>query len=466
MQLNNDILEAISSGNYNDIPEACLFRADLACPERLNSMNIVLWDSHLIAQIVHIRKLSKKIMFIDVRISDFVCPFIESEPSSLGKNASYFDKFHSTTFNFKQKLEVLFRWDECGDDLMKESRYYFKVSDIIQIRGMLEKAPSFTFHALKSTMVKKRFWVATSETDACSSLKSRLNIQPELPQDFQKMANRGIGSSLKAFEETDASTINAITQTSPDLCKYWINNQNCPKENSCLYYHPTGEEFTSLKKSWIQERKMARAKRNLEHEQESFDSEKSCDSLQKKAARAQEFSKFLIETYGISYLKSGMGILDIAGGRGEVSFELFTKLGLPVTLVDPRPRKLSKSQARHLKANPDASLPPHIQEFFKPEDLKWKTQEGYSLVIGMHPDQATDLIVDYAINSNIPFAIVPCCVFAREFSHRLLNGLPVTNYSDLLKYLHQKPPSSYDFEVQICTLDFQGKNKVIYSKPK
>ena len=36
-----------------------------------------------------------------------------------------------------------------------------------------------------------------------------------------------------------------------------------------------------------------------------------------------------------------------------------------------------------------------------------------SLVLGLHPDQATDSIVDFAMHFGKPFAVVPCCVFPR-----------------------------------------------------
>ena len=42
------------------------------------------------------------------------------------------------------------------------------------------------------------------------------------------------------------------------------------------------------------------------------------------------------------------------------------------------------------------------------------------LLIGMHPDQATESIVDMALKYQKPFAIVPCCVFAQENPHRRL----------------------------------------------
>jgi ubiquinone/menaquinone biosynthesis C-methylase UbiE len=43
---------------------------------------------------------------------------------------------------------------------------------------------------------------------------------------------------------------------------------------------------------------------------------------------------------------AGSGVFDIAGGRGNVSFELLVRNGIPSTLVDPRPQKLEKLQHR------------------------------------------------------------------------------------------------------------------------
>ena len=42
------------------------------------------------------------------------------------------------------------------------------------------------------------------------------------------------------------------------------------------------------------------------------------------------------------------------------------------------------------------------------------------LIIGMHPDQATESIVNMAIKYQKPFAVVPCCVFSQENPHRRL----------------------------------------------
>jgi hypothetical protein len=44
------------------------------------------------------------------------------------------------------------------------------------------------------------------------------------------------------------------------------------------------------------------------------------------------------------------GVIDVAGGRGEVAFQLQTLRGIPTTVIDPRPGKLSRSQHRQLAA--------------------------------------------------------------------------------------------------------------------
>ena len=35
-------------------------------------------------------------------------------------------------------------------------------------------------------------------------------------------------------------------------------------------------------------------------------------------------------------------------------------------------------------------------------------------VVGLHPDEATEAIVDWALANGRSFAVVPCCVFARQ----------------------------------------------------
>ena len=49
--------------------------------------------------------------------------------------------------------------------------------------------------------------------------------------------------------------------------------------------------------------------------------------------RHQRFAQFLVDTFGIERLRSGAGVLDVAGGAGGVAFELAFRRGIPCTTV-------------------------------------------------------------------------------------------------------------------------------------
>merc|ERR1712096_403091 len=80
-------------------------------------------------------------------------------------------------------------------------------------------------------------------------------------------------------------------------------------------------------------------------------------------------------------------------------------------------------------------------------------------VVGMHPDQATEPIVDFALAHGVSFAVVPCCVYANEFPQRKHpeTGLPVSKYEDFVRYLCAKDP-----RIREAELNFEGRNRVVY----
>jgi hypothetical protein len=114
------------------------------------------------------------------------------------------------------------------------------------------------------------------------------------------------------------------------------------------------------------------------------------------------------------------------------------------------------------------------------------------LIVGMHPDQAVDAIVDAALYQNISFFVVPCCTYSREFPNRRVrvpvvssksedakndvddgndNGNDnirpsvtitmstklVTTYEELVDYLQAKSP-----DIQRHALPFEGRNICLY----
>jgi hypothetical protein len=84
----------------------------------------------------------------------------------------------------------------------------------------------------------------------------------------------------------------------------------------------------------------------------------------------------------------------------------------------------------------------------------------------MHPDQATEAIVDTALRLNVPFAVLPCCVMPSLFPNRRKKGRngkvgdPVRSYSRFCEYLLDKAPEGESFHVD--HLPFVGRNKVIF----
>ena len=83
-----------------------------------------------------------------------------------------------------------------------------------------------------------------------------------------------------------------------------------------------------------------------------------------------------------------------------------------------------------------------------------------SAVVGMHPDGATEAIVDFGLATGKIFACVPCCVYSNFFpSRRDAHGRKVTRYDAFIDYLVAKAPG----RIGVATLPFEGKNRVVYS---
>ena len=52
--------------------------------------------------------------------------------------------------------------------------------------------------------------------------------------------------------------------------------------------------------------------------------------------------RWLLDTFGRALLAAGAGVLDVAGGKGALAFELANLNGLRATVLDPRPLSLGR----------------------------------------------------------------------------------------------------------------------------
>jgi len=176
---------------------------------------------------------------------------------------------------------------------------------------------------------------------------------------------------------------------------------------------------------------------------------------------------------------------DIAGGRGELAL-LLTLKGWRVTLIDPREnsgRLSSRSRKQLRKSGREAFVVERsfftidqITEIIVQEKMTAgnttnsrdnnSTNDRHEnsintrpqlVLVGLHPDEATEVIVDAAVKYRLPFAVVPCCVYSRLFPHRRYHGQPVRTHEQFCRYLQAKAPG-------ICRkeLDFGGQATVLY----
>jgi len=191
--------------------------------------------------------------------------------------------------------------------------------------------------------------------------------------------------------------------------------------------------------------------------------------LSLKTARHRIFAKWMVDTYGVEFLSSGSGVLDVAGGNGELSRSLM-ELGVKsAVLLDPKPRcgkDIPEGLAVIAKALYDDG-----SDLIESSDetLGGGRQEGElirqcSLIAGMHPDQATEPIVDLSQRLHVPFSLLPCCVLPSLFPFRRQkrHGDPVRSYSSFCQYLLDKAPEGEEYRQ--ASLPFVGRNRVIYSQ--
>lgn len=125
-------------------------------------------------------------------------------------------------------------------------------------------------------------------------------------------------------------------------------------------------------------------------------------------------------------------VFDIAGGMGRLNAAL-TARGLAVLTFDKR--------WKHADV-------PYAQRLFtldEPCDC--------DVLVGMHPDGATRIIVEYAARHRRPFAIVPCCSD---------NGMPYKPWMRHLAGLGEQ----LGLDVREEQLPMQGRARVLVGRPR
>jgi hypothetical protein len=141
--------------------------------------------------------------------------------------------------------------------------------------------------------------------------------------------------------------------------------------------------------------------------------------------RFSVFAQFLVERF------EARRVFDVAGGMGKLN-EALTARGARVVTFDRRHRHLSV---------------PYVEGAFtldEPCDAE--------LVVGLHPDGATRVIIEYAALHRIAFAVVPCCSD---------NGM---SYKPWMRHLTELARTQGFDEVDERVLPIRGRARVLYGR--
>jgi len=139
------------------------------------------------------------------------------------------------------------------------------------------------------------------------------------------------------------------------------------------------------------------------------------------------FAQFLVEAF-----PDAGRVFDIAGGMGRLNVSL-TSLGRECTTFDVRHKRL-----------PQLRYAERLFSLDEPCEAE--------LVVGMHADGATRLIVEYAGKHRIPFAVVPCCSD---------NSMPYKPWMrHLAELAQQQGLTAGEFQ-----LPMEGRARVLFGRP-
>ncbi|KAG0364396.1 hypothetical protein BGZ54_007562 [Gamsiella multidivaricata] len=476
-------------------------------------------SQQLIGQVVHARKCYKRFFFIDLRISDQLkCTVIfrsDDDRQNLPQSLS--------------DLELISRWKKIrrGDTITLR---VFEASE-----DEITKRDHPVYQAADFAVVKA--WSGDIPFVSEPAMGFKESTSPQVPPDppsVNTTKNHTVDSSQPSQQDSWKN-----------YCKFWINSQRCLKKD-CQKEHPEGEEYIMIQEMWVSERTKIRKERSkLE------DDPHSTSSKVPHSQRAYIFCRWLVNKFGKDLLNSGSGVLDVAGGKGEISLFLTHMFGIRSTVVEPNVRRDKPYQRRNLmhvirkqldieaggdgqfyKRHAASSSSSLLSDghntgvnpaFLEKEGFNGDNQDGYeedkdvkkrietsdstlekkeqrrlkklqqaqfvvprlctllddrfaidhgsvlesaSIIIGMHPDQATEPIVDMALKHHKPFAVVPCCVFAHENPHRRLStGGEVNTTLEFIQYLMEKRTAEESVgEMQKEFLPFDGMNIVVYSR--
>jgi hypothetical protein len=124
-------------------------------------------------------------------------------------------------------------------------------------------------------------------------------------------------------------------------------------------------------------------------------------------------------------------VFDVAGGMGKLN-EALTRRGCEVVTFDRRHK--------------------HLPVTFAEREFTLEEPVACDVVVGLHADGATRVIIEYAGQHRLPFAVVPCCSD---------NSMP---YKPWMRHLAELARER-GLQVDEVTLPMEGRARVLLGWP-
>lgn len=137
-------------------------------------------------------------------------------------------------------------------------------------------------------------------------------------------------------------------------------------------------------------------------------------------------------------------IADIAGGKGYLQIELRKNGFQDVATYDLQLNTKRREVIEY-----------HCYLFEE------KMAANYDVLVGLHPDKATDLIISSAAKNKKSFAVIPCCVMANIIPFVRGKKIPHKSKFELWDEHLIQYAQKLNFKVEVQKLPFSGRNTAI-----
>ena len=154
--------------------------------------------------------------------------------------------------------------------------------------------------------------------------------------------------------------------------------------------------------------------------------------------RFDVFASFVATQFPNKNLK----IADVAGGKGYLALALREQGYRDITIIDPK-RRLKK------KVNHRAT--------FLAIPFTETLDRRFDLVLGMHPDEATDHIIRYSVKHGSPFVVCPCCIKPSAVAY--------WGSAKFHLWIAHLKRMAVGFSIREYLLKMSGKNLVLVGEP-